>query len=292
MAKGGLGAGLSSILGEGAQLEHRPADCVYLPISKVETNPEQPRKHFDKEALQDLAHSIREHGVIQPLTVRRLDTGYYQIIAGERRWRAARQAGIRELPCLIVTADDLRVTELALIENLQREDLNPLEEAMGYSQLIEEFGLTQEKAAERVGKSRPAVANALRLLALDKEIQDLLVRGDVSAGHARAILKLPTNEGQIALAKRVVADRLSVRQTEQLADKLCTEKSETKEKANPFVDYTREVENKLTERLGRKVKIVAGKKRGRVELDYYDSDDLEVVISALQTLQIGRGKEA
>ena len=185
-ANRGLGKGLGALLGDAA-LRTDTSDNLYLPISQIEPYANQPRRHFDEEALQDLADSIREHGIIQPLTVRRLSSGYYQIIAGERRWRAARIAGLAEVPAIVIEADDRKAMELALIENLQRADLNPIEEAEGYQQLISQYGMTQEQAAERVGKSRPTVANALRLLSLGPEILKLVEAGTISAGHARAL---------------------------------------------------------------------------------------------------------
>ena len=186
----GLGRGLSALLGDDA-LQSQEGGSLSLPISEVQPGLKQPRKRFDEESLADLADSIRTHGIIQPLTVRRLSSGYYQIIAGERRWRAAKLAGLREVPAVIIEADDRTVMELALIENLQREDLNPIEEAAGFQVLLEEYGLTQEEVAQRVGKSRPAVANALRLLALPDAVRQLLEEGKLSAGHARAILAAP-----------------------------------------------------------------------------------------------------
>lgn len=287
--KGGLGTGLGAIFGDAALSNDDQADFIHIPISKVEANQHQPRKHFDEVALQELVESIKEHGIISPIVVRRLDSGYYQIIAGERRWRAARQAGLREVPCRILEADDQTVAELALIENLQREDLNPLEEAEGYRVLLEDFGLTQEEAAQRVGKARPTVANALRLLGLGKEVKEFLEQGVLSAGHARALLKLKLPDQQLALAQKVVQDGLSVRQTERLAERQNQEEKPSKPK--PFVDYTKEVEDRLSRSLGRKVKLVAGRKRGRLEIDYYDLDDLEVVIDALETLKLAKGKQ-
>ena len=293
--KGGLGTGLEAIFGEAAahiepDTAGQQTDFVYLPISKVEANVDQPRKYFDESALHELAESIREHGIIQPLTVRKLSSGYYQIIAGERRWRAARLAGLKDIPCRVMDADEQKRTEIALIENLQREDLNPLEEAEGYKTLVEAFGLTQEEVATRVGKSRPAVANVLRLLSLGKDIKPLVESGELSAGHARALLKVRGQEEQRALAQKVIQDGLSVRQTESLADKWGKEEKSKPEKPKPFVDYTKEVEQQLSRSLGRKVKIVAGRKKGRLEIDYYDPDDLEVVIKALDSLKLAKGR--
>jgi len=293
--KGGLGTGLGAIFGEAA-MESDQTDFVYLPISKVEANREQPRKYFDQIALAELTESIREHGILDPLLVRKLASGYYQIIAGERRWRAAREVGLKELPCRVIEADDRLAMELALIDNLQRENLNPLEEAEGYKTLMENFELKQEEVANRVGKARSTVANALRLLDSAEEIKAFLEQGTLSAGHARALLKLKEKE-QLALARKIIDEGLSVRQTERFADRIGKAKDgkdpapSAVAKPKPFVDYTREAEDTLTRSLGRKVKIISGKKRGWLEIDYYDADDLEVVIRALESLKLSKGKK-
>lgn len=287
MAHKGLGTGLGALFGDAA-LETDRMECVFLQITKVEPSAGQPRKYFDELAITELAESIEKHGIIQPLTVRRQASGRYQIIAGERRWRAARQAGLSEVPCIIIEADDRLATEIALIENLQREDLNPIEEAEGFRALIEDYRLTQEEAASRVGRSRPAVANALRLLSLSREIKDFLEQGVLSAGHARAILVLPKNL-QLDFARRVIEGGLSVRQSESLAKKLSKDQPVNKTSASG-VNYIGEVETRLTKSLGRRVKIVGGKKKGKFEIEYYDSDDLELVIDALESLKLGRGK--
>ena len=219
----GLGRGLNALLGD-PDLQAQGEGSVSLPISQVQHGLNQPRKRFDQDALADLAESIRVHGIIQPLTVRRLSSGYYQIIAGERRWRAAKLAGLAEVPAVIIEADDRKVMELGLIENLQREDLNPAEEARGYQVLMEEYGLTQEQVADRMGKSRPAITNTLRLLALPEDLLKLVEEEQLSAGHARALLGAPTAELQRQAAKKVIADGLSVRQTEALVKALQREK--------------------------------------------------------------------
>ena len=284
MAEKGLGAGLGALLGDAA-LEDSSTDFVYLPISKVETSPNQPRKQFDEVLLRELADSIAEHGILQPLTVRKLSTGYYQIIAGERRWRAARMAGLTEVPVRIIEADDKKATELALVENLQRADLNPMEEAEGYRTLMEEYGFTQEQVSERVGKSRSAVANALRLLALPEKLRALLETGELTPGHARAVLQVKGASAQEEFARLIVRDGLSVRKAEAMAAKISkeTEKSkEKKEKTSKFeVNYIAELEKQLTECLGRRVKVVDGRKRGRLEIDYYGDDDLQTLIDML-----------
>ena len=287
----GLGRGLGALLGDAA-LQSQEGGSLSLPISQVEPSLKQPRKRFEEEALQDLADSIRANGIIQPLTVRRLSSGYYQIVAGERRWRAAKLAGLTEVPAVIMEADDRKVMELALIENLQREDLNPVEEASGYRSLMEDYGLTQEEAARRVGKSRPAVANALRLLALPDPVRQLLEEGKLSAGHARAILAVPSGEAQMKLAKKVVADGLSVRQTESLAKRLAEGAKEAPApKGDDLSIYDRAAEKDLGARLGRKVHIVRGRRKGRIELEYYDPEDLNTLLDLLGQMP-GRGKGA
>ena len=212
----GLGKGLGALLGESAMQPVNQQSPLLLPLQKIEPHRLQPRRNFAEEELSALADSIRQHGVIQPLTVRLLDSGYYQIIAGERRWRAARLAGLREVPVVVIEADDKKAMELALIENLQRADLTPIEEARGYQQLIGEYGITQEQVADRVSKSRPAVANAMRLLSLPDELLALVEEGKLTAGHARAILSLKEKPQQLAVAQKVINLQLSVRQTEAM----------------------------------------------------------------------------
>ena len=289
----GLGRGLGALLGDAA-LQSQEGGSLSLPISQVEPGLKQPRKRFDEESLQDLADSIRIHGIIQPLTVRRLSSGYYQIIAGERRWRAAKLAGLNEIPAVIIEADDRKVMELGLIENLQREDLNPIEEANGYKVLMSEYGLTQEEVAQRVGKSRPAVANALRLLTLPDPVHLLLEEGKLSAGHARAILAVPSWELQKKLAQKVIAEELSVRQTEALAKRLAAEPreaAEPKSAAGPDLSiYLREAEKTLATRFGRKVHIINGRKKGKIELEYYNPEDLNTLLELLEQLpSAGKG---
>ena len=284
MAKG-LGKGLGALMGDFA-VETPAAKSPYqmLPIHKVEPNPDQPRKDFDPEELQSLADSIATHGVVQPLTVRELPNGYYQIIAGERRWRAARLAEVREIPAVIMEADDKKVMELALIENLQRQDLNPVEEAMGYQTLMQEYGMTQEDAAKQVGKSRPAVANALRLLNLSDKVLEMIRKGELTAGHARAILSLKAQKLQEAAAQKIATLGLSVRQAEQLCKNMGKEPAPVKE-PTLAVDYVAECEKSLTKHLGRKVKIISGKKKGRFELEFYGQDDLQKLLDALMKLE-------
>lgn len=281
--KKGLGTGLD-ILFAGSDLEDEGSELLTLPISKVEPREAQPRKVFDEEALQALADSIAQYGLIQPIVARRLDSGYYQIIAGERRWRAARLAGLSEVPVRVIAADDRRTAELALVENLQREDLNPIEEAKGYRALMEDYGLSQEETAQSVGRSRPAVANALRLLSLTPPVMNLVEKGELSAGHARALVPLLDPKKQLDAAELVVKKGLSVRRTEQLAAKLQKEPPEEKPDEGISVDYAAEVSEALSEALGRRVQLIDGKRSGKIELSYYGSEDREALIEALRKL--------
>ena len=281
----GLGKGLGALMGDFMD-EPVSSKSPYqlLPIYKIEPNPGQPRQEFDEDELQALADSISEHGVIQPLTVRQLKTGYYQIIAGERRWRAARLAGLRDIPVVVIEADDRKTIELALIENLQRQDLNPIEEACGYQTLMQEYGLTQDETAKQVGKSRPAVANALRLLALCPDVLDLVRSGKLSAGHARAVLSLKTEKQQKDAAQKIIALGLSVRQAELLCKNLTKEPAPKKE-ITLAVDYLAECEKSLSKHLGRGVKITNGKRKGKFELEFYGQEDLQTLLDALMTIQ-------
>ena len=280
----GLGKGLGALLGDFT--EEIPQDSAYreLPVYKVEPNPDQPRREFDEGELQALSDSISVHGVIQPLTVREMPNGYFQIIAGERRWRAARMAGLSDVPVVVIEADDKKAMELALIENLQRQDLNPVEEALGYQTLMEEYGLTQEDTAQQVGKSRSAVANTLRLLALTPEVLELLKTGEITAGHARAILSLKSEKKQIEAARKIMALSLSVRQAETLCRNMNKEPVE-KPKVTFEVDYVAECEKSLSKHLGRGVKIVNGKRKGRFELEFYGEEDLQALLEALMKLK-------
>ena len=280
----GLHRGLGALLGDFSEETTEKSPYQLLPIHKVEPNRSQPRQDFDEVELEELSESIRTHGVIQPLTVRELPSGYYQIIAGERRWRASRMAGLSEIPAVIIEADDKKAMELALIENLQRQDLNPVEEALGYQSLINEYGLTQEEAANRVGKSRPAVANALRLLSLSGEVLEKLRAGELSAGHARALIPLKTEKLQLEAAKKIIALNLSVRQAETMVKNM--QKEPKKEKpVSLAIDYVAECEKSLSKHLGRGVKIVNGKRKGRFELEFYGQEDLQNLLDALMKLQ-------
>ena len=281
----GLGRGLGALLGDFDQDAAEDSAYKLLPLHRVEPNPDQPRQDFDEEELAALAESIRVHGVLQPLTVRETGGGYYQIIAGERRWRASRMAGLTDVPAIVIEADDRKAKELALIENLQRQDLNSVEEALGYQSLMNEFGLTQEEAAQRVGKSRPAVANALRLLTLDEKVLDMLRAGELTAGHAKAILMLKSEKKQLEAAQKIANLGLSVRQAELLCKNLSKEQPEKKEPAAFQVDYVRECEKSLSKHLGRGVKLINGKRKGRFELEFYGQDDLQTLLDALMKIQ-------
>mgnify|MGYP000028552374 FL=1 len=283
----GLGRGLGALLGDFSDTTAEDSAFKQLPLHRVEPNPDQPRQDFNEEELQSLAESIRVHGVIQPLTVRETGDGYYQIIAGERRWRASRLAGLTEIPALVIEADDKTAKELALIENLQRQDLNSVEEALGYQSLMDDFGLTQEEAAERVGKSRSAVANALRLLTLDEKVLEMIRVGSITAGHARAILMLKSEKKQVEAAQKIANLGLSVRQAELLCKNMSQEQQEKKEEPVLKVDYVKECEKSLSKHLGRGVKIINGKRKGKFELEFYGQEDLQVLLDALMTLQKG-----
>ncbi len=280
----GLGRGLGALLGDFSEEPSQQSPYRMLPIYKIEPNPDQPRQDFDQEELQQLADSIGVHGVIQPLTVRETASGYYQIIAGERRWRAARLANLSELPAVVIEADDKKAMELALIENLQRQDLNPVEEALGYQSLMRDYGLTQEDAAQQVGKSRPAVANALRLLNLPQQLLASLRAGDLTAGHARAILSLNSEKKQLESGQKIIALGLSVRQAELLCKNMGKE-SKPEAEVSLAVDYVAECEKTLSKYLGRGVKIVNGKRKGRFELEFYGQEDLQALLDALMTLK-------
>lgn len=281
----GMGKGLSALLGEDFSADFSTPSST-LPLSQIESCQNQPRKSFDQEKLEELAESIRQHGVIQPPTVRKLASGYYQIIAGERRWRAARLAGLEEIPAVVIEADDQKAMELAMIENLQREDLNPIEEAEGFRVLVETYGMTQEQAAERVGRSRSAVANALRLLDLNVSIQKLVEDGELSAGHARAILPLSPFL-RVRAVSEITKGGLNVRQTEKLVKALMSHGREDpapEKKASAEVDYAAEAAKSLSTRLGRACHISQGKKKGKIEIEYYGMDDLNDLLEALERL--------
>ena len=277
----GMGKGLGALLGDDFSVDFS-APSSTLPVSQIESCRNQPRKNFDQEKLEELAESIRQHGVIQPLTVRKLSSGYYQIIAGERRWRAARMAGLAEVPAVVIEADDRLAMELAMIENLQREDLNPMEEAQGFRVLVENYGMTQEQAAASVGKSRSAVSNSMRLLALSEPLRALVEDGKLTAGHGRAILPLSPPLREDAAAA-IMKSGLSVRQTEQLVKQMLAKKDgEEKKKIEAKVpDYVAEAEHSLSTRLGRACHISRGRKKGKVEIEYYGVDDLNNLLEAL-----------
>lgn len=286
LAKGLNKSGLEALFG-GEALENDSVDCAFIPLEKISTAPSQARKYFDEEAIDELASSIEEHGIIQPLTVRRLQDGSYEIIAGERRWRAARKLGLDKVPARIIEADDREAMEMGLVENLQREDLNPIEEAQGYKTLMEVYGLTQEKAAERVGKSRPAVANSMRLLNLPEDVIVRVENCELSAGHARSLLALEDGETISELADRVCREGLTVRQTEALVKKTIAEANRPPEEPKPLTKddvqlHTRELERRLSGELGRRVKITLGGRKSRIELEFYGNEDLDKIIEALR----------
>lgn len=281
--KKGLGTGLAALFGE--EEPDGQGELITLPITRVEPRKDQPREYFDEDALNELAESISQYGLIQPIVARKLPSGYYQIIAGERRWRASRLAGLTEIPVRVIEADDRTTAELALVENLQREDLNPIEEAKGYKTLIELYGLTQEETAKSVGRSRPAITNSMRLLSLSDEVLKLVEEGKLSAGHARALLPIADSRKQLDAAKEVISKNLSVRKTENMAAKLAQEPKEKKEVKKPFVNYAEEVEKELGAILGRRVYLIDGRKTGKIEIEFYGPDDRENLIETLRKLK-------
>lgn len=264
--KKGLGIGLGALFGEELPRPDTQAGeaVTLLPLAKIEPRADQPRKRFDETALAELSESIREYGLIQPITVRPLESGYYQIIAGERRWRASRMAGLTEVPVRVITADEQRAMEMALVENLQREDLNPIEEAKGYRALLDDYGMTQDEVAQSVGKSRPAVANAMRLLALSEPVRKLVEDGTLSAGHARALIPIEDPQKQLA------------------AQLLKAPPEPAAPQQGSGVDYLGECSRHLEQLLGRRVRMAQGRKTGRIELEYYDADDREALLQALE----------
>ncbi len=285
MAKKGLGRGLDALfvsdLDAPSETSEQATKETEIKITDIDPNRDQPRKLFFDDSLEELAESIRTHGILQPLALRRRENGRYQIIAGERRFRAAKRAGLTSVPAVIIEADDREVAELALIENLQREDLNPVEEAEGIKALLDEYSLTQEQAAERLGKSRSTLANSLRLLALSTGALSYLREGKIERGHAKVLLALPSDKQEEAAAI-VYDNNLNVRQTEALVKRLSATDSPTiPEKETVEVDYVAALERDLTKSLGRKVRVLHGKKRGKIELEYYGNDDLELLIKAL-----------
>ncbi len=284
MKKGGLGKGLDALFADNLmELEEQPKQDTLLRLSQIEPDKNQPRKHFDEEAMEQLANSIKEHGLIQPIIVTPIEGDRYRIIAGERRWRACRMAGLEEVPALIREYTPQEISEISLIENLQREDLNPIEEALGYRNLMEDYGMTQEKIAETVSKSRSAVANTLRLLALPEQILDFIKTGELSAGHARALLSIENPDTQLALANRIITEGLSVRQAEELA-----KKSKAEPKPAPVADPSvaralRELETRASARVGNKVVIHhKPNNKGKVEISYYSVSELEKIIEILE----------
>ena len=279
MAKGGLGTGLDLLFDDNSSDVQVKKT---LRVSQIEPNRDQPRKTFSDEAIAALAESIREHGLIQPILVRPLDTGGYQIVAGERRWRAARMLGLDEVPVTIRELNDSEAMQIAIIENLQRENLNPVEEASGYNELIEKYDMTQDAVAKLIGKSRSAVANSVRLLALPPRVLKMLEEGKLSAGHAKALLGFDDEEMLIAIANRAADGGMTVRQVERLAQKSSEAKDVIEKKSDSKIDnYFVEMEISLNERLGRKVKVDYGKNKGALILEFYDKEDLAALAEKL-----------
>lgn len=280
----GLGRGLDAIFLDNSIAEENTnteEGVKGIKISLIDPKRDQPRKYFDKEALEELASSISEHGLLQPILVREYGDGRYQIIAGERRFRASKLAGLTEIPALVVEKDDVTAAQLALIENIQREDLNPLEEAMAYKALAEEYHMTQEELSQKIGKSRSAIANTIRLLELPDEILTLVASGELSAGHARTLLGVNDRDNMILLAQKAVEEDLSVRVLEELVKKWNKPVKEKEEEEIPFVDYFRELEIRVQSHLGRKVKIEGKGRKKTITLSYEDNEDLDEILALL-----------
>lgn len=280
--KRSLGTGLESLFGEDSVAENKE-NVSELPISKLEPRREQPRTYFNEEAIEELAESIRMYGIIQPIVVRKMENGFYQIVAGERRWRAARLANLETVPVHIIEVDDRQTAELALVENLQREDLNPIEEAEGYRALMEDYAMTQEEVSDAIGKSRPAITNSLRLLGLTEPVREYLASGKITAGHGRAIAALPDPVLQKEAADRVISQSLSVRRTEKLVAALQSVPRAVKPKETG-IDYAAEESHNLTKALSRKCRIIQGRKAGKIELEYYNDDDREQLLKNLYAM--------
>lgn len=279
MAIGGLGSGLDSLFSDNTtEVQVKKT----LRITEIEPNREQPRKNFSDEAITALAESIRDHGMLQPILVRPMEDGSYRIVAGERRWRAARMLGLDEVPVNIKEMTDTEAAQLALIENLQRENLNPVEEAMGFKELIEKYGMTQDAVAKTIGRSRSSVSNSMRILALPDRILNMVEDGELSLGHAKALLSFENEDLMIATAVKATNGGLTVRQVERAAQKSLENEDEQSEKSNRRIDnYFVEVELSLKEALGRKVKVDYGKNKGALTLEFYDKDDLAAIVKRL-----------
>ena len=288
--KKGLGRGLDSIFADNyidVSSSSKDDTIQTLRLSQIEPKADQPRKHFDEEALLELSDSIKRHGLLQPIIVRESAQGYYQIIAGERRWRASKLAGLSEIPAIVMQTDELEAAEIAIIENIQREDLNPYEEATAYKALIDQYGLTQEEVSEKVGKSRSAIANSMRLLDLPDDVLEMLKTGDISAGHARALLGLKNKDSIVDTAEQILVRSLSVRDTEALVKKLNKEYEkgllpvDENESEEIEVDYIKDLEKRAMHITGKRVKIKNKGKVSTVEIDFYGNDDLEDILIKL-----------
>ncbi|MBR5516159.1 MAG: ParB/RepB/Spo0J family partition protein [Clostridia bacterium] len=278
----GLGKGLDAIFEDNFQTSSK--NTTMLRISDIEPRANQPRKFFDSEALAELADSIASHGLIQPVAVRENSKGFYSIVAGERRWRAAKMAGLTEIPVVILDIDDNKAAELALVENLQREDLNPIEEALAYETLAKEYSLTQEEISKKIGRSRPSIANSLRLLELPDQVKELVAAGELSTGHAKVLLSVKDREKLVLAANTVIEKELTVRETEKLAKKLNSEKiaEETQDENKELViDYTKELERRMSARMGRRISIKNKGKAKKIEIEYQDNEDLETLINLI-----------
>ena len=285
MKKIGLGKGLESIFADNyTEKVAKNEGVTKVKLSQIEAKSDQPRKYFDTDALESLADSIAQHGLLQPILVRKAESGFYQIIAGERRYRASKMAGLTEIPVVIIEADELKTAELAIVENVQREDLNPYEEAQAYASLMDDFDLTQEQVSERVGKSRSAIANTLRLLDLPEEVLEMLKTGDISAGHARALLGLRDKDAIVDTAQKILIRSLNVRDTEALVkklNKLFESAEQAEDEGEIVVDYVKDLEDRARAISGRQIKIKSKGKAKSIQIEYTDNEDLEEILVKL-----------
>ena len=275
-----LGKGLGALIPEESIVEEK-SNNLLIPLNKIKSNSDQPRKNFDSDKIVELAESIKHHGIIQPLILKKVEDEYI-IVAGERRWRAAKSLGLKEVPAIIMDLSDKQVLEISLIENIQRQDLNPIEEAMAYKKLLSDFKLTQEELSKRIGKSRTAITNSMRLINLDERVQVYLIEGVISEGHGRALLAISDGDKQYELSQRVIDEKLSVREIERIVKSILTDNEKPKEKANKELNsYYRDIKDRLQEYFGTKVNLSNKKNRGKIEIEYYSEEDLQRILDII-----------
>lgn len=274
-----LGKGLGALIPE-ESLDNEK-DRLLIPLNKIKSNSDQPRKNFDSDKIVELAESIKHHGIIQPLILKKIEDEYI-IVAGERRWRAAKSLGLKEVPAIIMDLSDKQVLEISLIENIQRQDLNPIEEALAYKKLLSDFKLTQDELSKRIGKSRTAITNCMRLINLDKRVQQYLIDGVISEGHGRTLLAITNNDMQYELSQRIIDEKLSVRETERIVKNLLNDTNKTKErKEKELNSYYRDIKDKLQNHFGTKVNLSNKKNKGKIEIEYYSDEDLQRILDII-----------